>query len=492
MSVSVRLQHPADAAGWRRAARELLRDNVAPHDVVWDARARQDDLFADADHATPNGADSSTPAVSVPASFLELAERVVCHRATDRFATLYRVLWRHARGEQGLLANPLDDDMHRLAELSRAVARDRHKMHAFVRFRRVSGVAREQYVAWFEPDHFIVRLTSGFFQRRFANMCWSILTPDESAHWDGHELVFDAGSERSGLAGDEPVEALWKTYFANIFNPARLRVDAMCSEMPVKYWKNLPEAPLIASLIHDSGTRHTAMLAALPSEPARFAARAMAPAARSAPVDPMPRSSSLAELRQKSSVCTRCAHACRATQTVHGEGPERAGLMLVGEQAGDQEDLQGRPFVGPAGQLLRTLLAELDMPAKHCYLSNAVRHFDYVPKGQRRLHRTPNADVIERCRPWLFEEIRLVSPQVVVGLGASAARSLTGRVTRISEARGVLSPFDGSRSLLLTLHPAAVLRERDGQARALARASLKRDLMKACVQARTETWPLHG
>lgn len=550
MSVPVRLEHPADVAGWRLAARKLLRDGVAPHDVLWHAQARQDDLFMGSDQAGHHvearsasvlassqgmgqgwrqgqqhqrqwhghghghgqgqgqgqGQDDPIPAervvssavpreaaltvagssrtsVSVPASFLALAERVACHRAEDRFSILYRVLWRHAQGESGLLDNPLDDDIHRLGELSRAVARDRHKMHAFVRFRQVSGIDEERFVAWFEPDHFIVRLASGFFKRRFSNMCWSILTPDESVHWDGRELVFAAGSERSHAPGHEPVEELWKTYFANIFNPARLRTDAMCAEMPVKYWKNLPEAPLIAGLIHDSGKRHAGMLKAPPLSPPRFAARAVAPEAMSLPDEQGVAASSLTELRQRSAACSRCSHACRATRTVHGEGPDTASLMLVGEQAGDQEDLQGRPFVGPAGQLLRTLLAEIDMPASRCYLSNAVRHFDYVPRGKHRLHKTPSADVIERCRPWLFEEIRLVSPRIIVGLGASAARSLTGRVTRISEARGVVRPFGNEQSLLLTAHPAAVLRERDPKARALARARLKEDLVKARAEA---------
>lgn len=302
---SVVLAHEADAAGWREAARALLAEAVPPAEIVWQAGAMEPDLFgepvSEARQPGTEGGGGGAEAgpgdgagrVRVPRGFVELAERVACHRDPDRFALLYRVLWRLAHGEGSLLDRASDADVYRLHRLERAVSRECHKLHAFVRFRRVPGVAPERYVAWFEPEHHVLRRASGFFRRRFATMRWSILTPDVSAHWDTHELRFDRGgqprgrasrghppqgdppsgeraigAERVRLPEEEPFEALWRTYFASTFNPARLRLEAMRSEMPVRYWKNLPEASLIAALVHAAGPRVTAMMPAGAPAPA--------------------------------------------------------------------------------------------------------------------------------------------------------------------------------------------------------------------------------
>ena len=287
----VQLARPDDFDGWRRLARQHLAAGSPPESIVWEFGGGTADLFGEqAAPASSAVSSSSTHRAGqvpvVPRRFLELARCVACHRTPDRFALLYRVLWRASHGEPGLLDLPSDPDMHRLHRLGKCVARERHKMHAFVRFRQTPEVEPEHFSAWFEPEHHTLRLSSDFFVRRFANMHWSIVTPDESAHWNGQSLQFGPGGHRNEGAAPEAMEQLWKTYFANIFNPARLKLDAMRSEMPVKYWKNLPEAPLIAELVHNAGARSQAMVDSLPSEPPRFASRATAPRAASHPAPP--------------------------------------------------------------------------------------------------------------------------------------------------------------------------------------------------------------
>ena len=530
---TVRLERADDADGWREAARAHLAAGTPPEALVWETgtTASTGDLFGeDASEAEALPAHARRSVPPVPRAFVDLAERVVCHRAPDRFALLYRVLWRRANGEPELLDCAGDPDVHRLQRLGKAVARERHKMHAFVRFRRTPGVEPEHFGAWFEPEHHTLRLASGFFVRRFANMRFSIVTPEESAHWNGETLVFGPGGRRGDGPEAEAMEALWRTYFANIFNPARLRLDAMRSEMPIKYWKNLPEAPLIAELVRQAGRRAEAMVDAAPSEPPRFAARAVAPVASSAGagsdrvgfaattfaeaasagavyadatvasgsagvVDAPARVPSspeietfpdLAALHARARRCERCEHACLATQTVNGEGAADARLMIVGEQAGDREDLRGRPFVGPAGVLLRELLELHGAAPGSVYLTNAVRHFRYAPRGKRRLHRRPTTEHIDRCRSWLFEEIRLVRPRVIVALGATAGRALLGRAVEVKRERGTRVAFGPGCTVHLSAHPAAILREPDADAREALGAALSRELADAIAAARED------
>ena len=246
---------------WRNAARQLLAQGVAPEAVLWSDNPQEASLFAgDSSAAGPAGEKK----IHVPAAFLDMARSASAHTDPTRWGLLYRVLWRLTRGgERHLLSMATDRDVRQIQEWCKAVGRDIHKMHAFVRFRLVgkdSATGREQFVAWFEPQYRIVRLASSFFERRFAGMDWSILTPLECAHWDGRRLHFSAGvSSKCAPEGDQ-LEDLWRTYYRNIFNPARVKISAMQSEMPKKYWKNLPEAPLIGELIAESTQRVQAMM----------------------------------------------------------------------------------------------------------------------------------------------------------------------------------------------------------------------------------------
>jgi uracil-DNA glycosylase len=248
---------------WRAAARQLLAQGVAPEEVLWTDDPQEESLFVREEPTATAGVPGAT-SIKVPAAFMDLAASVAAHTDARRWSLLYRVLWRLTRGaERHLLSMATDSDVRQLQDWCKAVGRDIHKMHAFVRFRLVgtdAATGREQFVAWFEPEHRIVRLAAPFFEKRFAGMNWSILTPYECAHWDGTRLHYTAGVSRSSAPDEDTLDDLWRTYYRSIFNPARVKISAMQSEMPKKYWKNLPEASLIADLIAQSAGRVQGML----------------------------------------------------------------------------------------------------------------------------------------------------------------------------------------------------------------------------------------
>ncbi len=167
---------------------------------------------------------------------------------------------------------------------------------------------------------------------------------------------------------------------------------------------------------------------------------------------------SLSELREAVNACRRCALYKHATQGVPGEGPMRADMMFVGEQPGDSEDLEGNPFVGPAGSILDRALHDAGIARKDVFVSNAVKHFKFEPRGKRRLHMKPNAAEIEACRWWLTEELKFVQPKLVVALGATAARSLLGHTVTVSAMRGLPTPFTPEAHVWVTIHPSYLLR----------------------------------
>ena len=246
---------------WRQAARRLLLDGVEPRGVAWrEADDAQATLGFSAD-APVAGEARPMDAFRVPRRFVELAEAAACHADPERWALLYRLLWRQTHGEPRLMEVASDPDVHRLLRLEKAVRRDTHKMKAFVRFRTVEHEGATVYVAWFEPEHHIVERAAPFFAERFASMRWSILTPRQCAHWDGESVAFTPGVSRAEAPTEDALESLWRTYYASTFNPARLRTRAMRAEMPKRYWKNLPEADLISPLVHDAPARTRRMIA---------------------------------------------------------------------------------------------------------------------------------------------------------------------------------------------------------------------------------------
>lgn len=267
--IRLSLHGRGDLVEWREAARALLRAGVPPPDVEWRVRDAGADLFGLADDPLPPP-DPAMAAPTVPATFLTLADAVICHCDPTRFGLLYRLLWR-VQGERALLSIPSDPDVARAEALEKAIRRDAHKMKAFVRFKEMGPPrdGRRRFAAWFEPDYFIVARTSGFFQRRFTDMDWIITTPKGSAAWDGASLTLsDEPSEKPDLIDD--TDDLWRTYFAHIFNPARLKVQTMQSQMPRKYWKNLPEADLIPGLIAGAEDRMRDMIDREATQPKPF------------------------------------------------------------------------------------------------------------------------------------------------------------------------------------------------------------------------------
>ena len=246
---------------WREEARKLLAASIAPADVIWCDDPREIPLPGIAESPPESG---TRDAPKVPAEFLEIARRASAHTDPRRWGILYRLLWRLARsGEKHLLSLPTDPDVRHIENLEAAVGRDIHKMHAFLRFRFAGSdgkTGREHFVAWYEPEYRIVRMAAPYFTRRFPNMDWSILTPVECAHWDTSGLFFTPGITRDAAPSTDAAEELWLSYYRSTFNPARVKTKAMQSEMPKKYWRNLPEAAAIADLISGSGTRVEKMI----------------------------------------------------------------------------------------------------------------------------------------------------------------------------------------------------------------------------------------
>jgi uracil-DNA glycosylase len=478
----IRLAHQTDFAGWRDAARQALLARVPPDALDWRVAGDEaPDLFLEeAGEPAPPKAEAAAP--RVPRAFIGLAETVILHRDPGRFALLYRLLWGIQR-QPRLLEDASHPDVHLADQVAKAIRRDIHKMHAFVRFREVTAPDGEaHYIAWFEPDNFIVEAAAPFFVRRFTGMRWTILTPDRTASWDGEHLTFAEGASREQAPTSDRLEVLWRAYYANIFNPARLKLAAMTREMPRRYWKNLPEAELIGPLTEQAAAREDAMVKAAPTEPPPFAAaeaRRRAPEPAPAEIPARERPATLAEARAAAAACRRCPLWENATQTVFGEGPEGARLMLVGEQPGDREDLAGAPFVGPAGAMLDRALAEAGIPRAEVYVTNAVKHFKFEPRGKFRLHKTPDTPEILACRWWLESERALVRPQLTVALGASAAQALLGRRVTIGRERGRPEDLPQGGALWITVHPSYLLRLPDEDAKAREYGKFVADLAGA-------------
>ncbi len=476
MNWIVRLGRPMitvrDFDDWRRKARCCLREGLSPEHVRFRSEDDCQPLLNLVDDPPETAPQHVPPGLfpRVPAGFVETARTVACHRDRHRWDLLYRVLWRLTHGEPDLLEVAVDDDVHQLQQMERAVSRDAHKARAFVRFRRIDGPGavgeQSEYVAWHRPDHRILKLVAPFFSRRFPEMQWSILTPDESVLWDGQKLHYGPGVPASEAPDEDALEDLWRTYYRSIFNPARIKLKTMTREMPVRHWATLPETRIIPELLQDAPRRIAAMHAAASGTPGSA-------------VEFLPSRKTLETLAAAAAHCTGCELHDRATQTVFGEGSKTARIVLVGEQPGDQEDLDGRPFVGPAGHVLDDALAAAGIDRSDVYVTNAVKHFHWEPRGERRLHKKPPARAMSACKPWLEAEVDVLQPDVVVCLGATAAQVVVGRNARVTQDRGKVMTSPLCDQTIMTWHPSAILRAPDATARERRRAELVNDLEAA-------------
>ena len=456
---------------WRDAARDLLAHHVAPHDVQWVASKHDGDLFSnpvecagddesgDVPEAPPAAAG---PTLTVPRQLMEMLQTAACCRVPNRWAFLYLVLWRWQRGEKDVMS-AADPDGARLHAMVKAVRREEHDMHAYIRFReRRDEAGPPRFVAWFEPGHDVLPQVARHFASRMGRVTWMIATPDASVMWDGANLHTTGPLMRGPEDIDDAGEALWLTYYRSIFNPARLNADLLHAHIPSRFWKNLPEGAIVPEMVTQaaSGAREVGQ--------SRRVGQRGGTAIPIAADKAQPQRDSPTSLDK----CRRCDLWKNATQAVGGAGPKRARIMLVGEQPGDQEDLAGEPFVGPAGKLLDRALAEAALDRSKVYLTNAVKHFKWEPRGKRRLHKTPAQREIEACSYWLAGELEEVAPDIVVALGSTALKAVCGDShATLKDAMGQPFMHEG-RWIVAVYHPSYVLRVPGHQAKAEAFAAM--------------------
>ena len=484
--------------GWQGIAREMLARGVAPGEIAWVEEGGQAGLFggekaADgtpaardtaAAYATPdepeladNPAKAGMPVLPkpmfrVPRRFVELARNVAAFRDAGKWRLLYSVLWRIAHENHHLLKIETDDEVIQLLRMEDAVSRDVHHFHAFVRFKKILDAEGERYVAWYKPDHKSIWLAAPFFAARFASMRWSILTPDGSAHWDAKELSFSEGMVTPPESADDGLEKLWSQYYATTFNPARTNLRMMRSEMPQRFWKHMPELADLPQILQRAPERVGEMMALQKKMPGAAVF--------------VPANGNLKRMREAVQHCEGCELYKYATQAVFGEGPENARVMLIGEQPGDQEDRAGKPFVGPAGEVLNRALLEAGMDRSQVYVTNAVKHFAFEERGKRRIHRTPKLSEVTACRPWMEAELAEISAEIVVCLGATAAKAVFGPQFRLTEQRGKFLPTRFSEKTLATYHPSAVLRGDTPEAKDALYKMLLEDLQAVAKESAKE------
>ena len=408
------LANETDWEGWRKATRSLVMADVAPEDVRWAVRAHDE---------AGDPLREGTGSFNVSRSLVSIAALAIQAREKSRFDLLYRLVWSANAGRTD------DDALRRAQGLAFAVRAEAHRMRTNMRFLSVHG----RCVGWYEPVHFVLEANAQLIARRFPNLAFTIVTPDGAVQWDGSTLHFAVGAR---IADDDELRA-WKM-------PRDVRVGTAIPEA-----EDLDEAPRP------------------PDRPA------LGPV-----VLPLHTDRGLREAGDEASGCQRCPLYEPATQTVFGEGPAHASVVFVGEQPGDQEDVIGRPFVGPAGQIMDRAMEEAGIDRRTIYITNAVKHFKFTPRGKRRIHQTPEAPEIQACRFWLDVELVRLRPKLLVAMGGTAARAVLGRAVTITRERG--RPIDGpdGQRVFVTVHPSFLLRVPDEEAKAREYRAFVADLEK--------------
>lgn len=429
---------------WRAKARQLLVSNIPPDEITW---ITGENGFAFGEEWGDRPVEGSP---KLAREYFEKAVVVSAFRDDSSWPLLYRIAWRILHEEKDLLKIPLDTDVNELENRYRLVMRDVHKMKAFVRFKEIKQDEKIVYMAWHRPDHRILRLAAPFFKDRFNGMDWVIMTEDETMSWDRNELTYSEGVPSHKAPQEDSTEDLWKTYYSSIFNPARIKIKAMKKELPVRHWKTLPEASLITSLIDEAPERLKAFYDS------------------QRPTITQTRQLEYPEIKEMIKSCRACGICEKATAPVMGEGPLNARIMFIGEQPGNEEDLHGKPFIGPAGQLLEQALKRRGFNRDEIYVTNAVKGFKWIYQSSMRMHRTANASEISTCRPWLKQELGLIKPEIVVCLGRSAAQSVLGKMVKMEEVRGKFFSSSVCEKTIILPHPSSILRIPDPAEREIA------------------------
>lgn len=469
----------SDFASWRNEARKFLSRDVKPDHIIWPGDDTELSFFgamaSDEPRdvtktaaprnfgATTTGAGNVRPQeFKIDREFIELARFASCARDPKRWSLLYRILYRLKHENKSLVKIVSDPDIVQALHLQKMVRTDIHKMHAFVRFKQTVLNGQDIYAAWHAPSHLCHEEAIPFFVRRFGDKPWIIFTPDKSAYYDGQSLHWGAGIPQHKFTIKDDFDEMWKSYYASIFNPARIKIKAMQKEMPKKYWQSLPEAEIIRDLLKRAPSRLQDM-----AKNQKVQAK-------------VNENDSLQDIAGAARRCRACPLYEQATQTVFGEGPETAEIVIVGEQPGDNEDLAGRAFIGPAGEVLAGALQRAGLKREQIYITNAVKHFKFERRGKIRIHKKPSGTEMHACRPWLEAELKKIKPKVIIALGATAATSVLGRLPKIIEERGRLikdSPY--ADAIFISWHPSAILRAGNEDDSNEKREQLAQDIMKA-------------
>jgi uracil-DNA glycosylase len=415
------LANETDWEGWRKSARSLVLAGIEPDEVRWTVRSHDEE---------GDRLQEGTGSFGVSRSLVSLASLAIQSREPTRFDLLYRLIWNSNAGKAD------EGAMRRAQGLAYAVRAEAHRMRTHVRFLPIDDC----FVGWYEPAHFVVEANAQLIARRFPHLPFAILTPDGAAYWDTKELRFSAGDT---VADDEALRGWWHSHRTAIMHNARIGTA-------------IPEAEDV-----DEAPRP-------PDRPA------LGPVVLPVHADPP-----LQEAMHEASDCHRCHLYEAATQTVFGEGPARAQLLFIGEQPGDQEDIIGRPFVGPAGQIMDRAMEEAGIDRRTIYITNAVKHFKFTPRGKRRIHQTPETPEIQACRFWLDVELVRLRPKLVVAMGGTAARALLGRPVTITRERGRPIEMPDGQTAFVTVHPSFLLRVPDEDAKAREYRAFVADLKKA-------------
>jgi probable DNA metabolism protein len=433
------LTRETDLDGWRTATRAHVRAGSPPETLTWAIDVTGNPL--------PSPLGEGGGSFGVPRALVTLAGQAIQARDPGRFDLLYRLIWRAQAGEP-VLEQRNDPELIRARRLALAVRAEAHRMRAHLRFLALSNTDQARqgtplHLGWYAPSHFVLEANAQLLARRFVRLRFVILTPEASAHWDGTDLRFGPGLDPDLVPDDAALSAQWHDYRPDILANTR----AGTSIPPAESLDEDPRPPDRASIGPVVLTRER--------DPALIAAA------------------------QDASACRRCPLGDPATQTVFGEGPAGASLLFIGEQPGDQEDIIGRPFVGPAGQVLDRALEEAGIDRRTIYITNAVKHFKFIPRGRKRIHQTPESPEIQVCGFWLDVERVQQRPRLTILMGATAARAVLGRPVTIGRERGRACRLPDGAQGFITAHPSFILRVPDEASRAREYAALVADLREA-------------